>query len=75
VTTYADFLLHKTQTASDGGFAPKALPSFLFDFQASLTDWALRKGRAAVFADCGLGKTPVQLAWSDQGHAIKVGAT
>jgi hypothetical protein len=66
VTSYAEFLLRKTQTTSDGGFAPGGLPSFLFDFQAALTDWALRKGRAAVFADCGLGKTPMQLAWSEQ---------
>jgi len=32
----------------------------------SLVQWALRKGRAAIFADCGLGKTPMQLAWADQ---------
>jgi len=41
------------------------MPEFLFDFQAALVEWALRKGRAAIFADCGLGKTPMQLVWAD----------
>ncbi len=35
----------------------------LFDFQEHIVRWALRRGRAAVFADCGLGKTPIQLEW------------
>ena len=41
------------------------MPEFLFDFQRSLVEWAVRKGRGAIFADCGLGKTPMQvaLAW------------
>lgn len=63
---YSDFVLSKSQTASDGGFAPSGLPTFLFDFQSALVEWAARKGRAAIFADCGLGKTPIQLAWADQ---------
>jgi hypothetical protein len=40
------------------GFEPLWLPDFLFDFQRHLVEWAVRKGRAAIFADCGLGKTP-----------------
>jgi len=36
----------------------------LFDFQKDLTVWALRKGRAAIFADTGLGKTFMQLEWA-----------
>lgn len=62
---YADFLTRKTHSANEYGFAPSDLPSFLFDFQRVLVEWALRKGRAAIFADCGLGKTPMQLAWAD----------
>lgn len=62
---YQAFIARKAQSVSDGGFAPLSLPSFLFDFQRSLVDWSLRKGRAAVFADCGLGKTPMQLVWAD----------
>jgi len=36
----------------------------LFDFQKDITRWALKRGRAAIFADCGLGKTPMQLEWA-----------
>lgn len=38
----------------------------LYDFQKDIVRWALAKGRAAIFADCGLGKTPMQLEWADQ---------
>jgi superfamily II DNA or RNA helicase len=38
----------------------------LFPFQRDIVKWALRRGRAALFADCGLGKTPMQLSWADQ---------
>ena len=40
------------------------MPSGLHPFQARLTEWALRKGRAAIFADTGLGKTRMQIAWA-----------
>ncbi|MFX5570843.1 hypothetical protein ABTD96_21205, partial [Acinetobacter baumannii] len=36
----------------------------LFDFQSVIVQWALRKGRAAIFADTGLGKTGMQLVWA-----------
>lgn len=62
---YQTFLATKTQLGEACGFEPLWLPDFLFDFQRSLVEWALRKGRAAVFADCGLGKTPIQLAWAE----------
>ena len=61
---YNEFLQAKTQGGADSGFAPVFMPSFLFDFQAALVDWAVRKGRAAIFADCGLGKTPMGLVWA-----------
>ena len=38
----------------------------LYRFQKDIVRWALAKGRAAVFADCGLGKTPMQLEWAHQ---------
>lgn len=63
---YASFLDRKTQLGGDHGYAPDALPSFLFPFQTALVEWALSKGRAAIFADCGLGKTPMQLVWADE---------
>ncbi len=62
---YAAFLERKTQLGGWFGFEAE-LPTYLFPFQAALVDWALRKGRGAIFADCGLGKTPMQLAWADQ---------
>lgn len=37
----------------------------LFDFQSDITKWTLRCGKASIFADCGLGKTPMQLSWAD----------
>ena len=64
MTTYVDFLDRKTQGGTDSGFEPIWLPDFLFPFQAQLVEWASRKGRAAIFADCGLGKTPMQLVWA-----------
>lgn len=63
--TYTEFLNSKAQLEGDHGFAPIDLPEWMFDFQQSLVEWALRKGRAAIFADCGLGKTPMQLVWAD----------
>jgi superfamily II DNA or RNA helicase len=63
--SYAKFLKRKQQVANDSGFEPIVMPSYLFDFQAALIEWAIRKGRAAIFAGCGLGKTPMQLAWAE----------
>lgn len=63
--SYADFLRAKSQAGSMHGFAPVWMPDFLFDFQRELVDWSLRKGRSAIFADCGLGKTPMQLVWAE----------
>ena len=65
VSEYAEFLEHKTQMDGNDGFEPLWMPEFLFGFQRSLVDWAIRKGRGAIFADCGLGKTPMQLVWAE----------
>jgi hypothetical protein len=62
--SYAAFLERKAQVHADHGFEPIDLSEFLFDFQAMLAGWAIRRGRAAIFADCGLGKTPMQLVWA-----------
>ena len=62
---YSEFLDSKLQSGADHGFEPVFLPDALFDFQRALTEWAIRKGRAAVFADCGLGKTLMQLVWAE----------
>jgi hypothetical protein len=63
--SYTDFLNRKSQVGGNDGFEPLWIPDFLFDFQKHLVEWAVRKGRAAIFADCGLGKTPMQLVWAD----------
>jgi len=43
---------------------PRSLNGDLFDFQQDIVRWALKRGRAAIFADCGMGKTPMQLTWA-----------
>ena len=58
---YEAFLAQKAQFGADDGFEPLWLPSSLKPFQESLVAWRLRKGRALVAADCGLGKTLMQL--------------
>jgi hypothetical protein len=62
---YTEFLDAKSQLGSGDGFEPVFMPDFLFEFQVDLIDWAIKKGRAAIFADCGLGKTPMQLVWAE----------
>jgi hypothetical protein len=65
VTNYTEFLEQKAQLGSQSGFKPLWIPDFLFDFQKHLVEWAILKGRGAIFADCGLGKTPMQLVWAE----------
>jgi hypothetical protein len=65
MTTYQEFIAAKAHVGKKSGFRPIFIPDFLFDFQKSLIEWAVEKGRAAMFADCGLGKTPMELVWSE----------
>lgn len=65
MTTYTDFLASKAQLAHGCGFEPTWLPEFLFPFQRVLADWAIRQGRGGLFADCGMGKSPLELVWAD----------
>jgi len=62
---YREFLERRAQHVSSDGFEPTWLPDCLFDFQASLTEAACLMGRAAIFADCGLGKTLMELVWGE----------
>lgn len=62
---YKKFLNNKSQISEDYGFNPLWMPDFLFDFQKYLVEWSLQKGRGAIFADCGMGKTPMQLVWAE----------
>jgi len=64
-SSYSAFLDAKTQTSGGNGIEPVWLPPVLFDFQRHLVEWSLRRGRDAIFADCGLGKTLMQLVWAE----------
>jgi len=65
VRDYETFLASKMQLGGEYGFAPTFKPDYLYDFQRELLEWATKKGRSAIFADCGLGKTPIQLVWAE----------
>ena len=65
MTEYKDFLFQKSQLGGESGFDPIWTPDFLFDFQKYLVEWSLKKGRGAMFADCGTGKSPMQLVWAE----------
>jgi hypothetical protein len=67
--SYAEFLAAKAQLANAGGFEPTHPARPPVPVPAALVDWAVRQGRAALFADCGLGKTPMELAWARNVHA------
>lgn len=62
--TYSEFLSSKITVSEDNGFKAGLINPLLFPFQGDIVTWAIRKGRAAIFADCGLGKTPMQLEWA-----------
>ena len=64
--SYQKYLAGRAQASSLYGFTDAKMPDFLFDFQKALTDWAIRKGRAAIFADCGLGKMLMELVWAQE---------
>lgn len=61
---YNKFIENKKHDTNMYGFEPLFMPDFLFDFQSHLVEYALNKGRAALYCDCGLGKTPMQLVWA-----------
>jgi hypothetical protein len=65
MTDYATFLARKRIVAAPRGIEPvMPLNQMLFPFQRAIVEWALRRGRAAIWADCGLGKTPMALEWA-----------
>ena len=64
--TYEEFLRTKKTGFAGCGFEPKTINPELFEYQAAVVRWALMKGRAALFEDCGLGKTIQQLEWARQ---------
>jgi hypothetical protein len=65
---YQEFLRRKRFSPVSCGHEPVTTNPMLFDFQRDLFRWSVRKGRAALFCDCGMGKTPMQLAWAHDVH-------
>ena len=63
---YRDFIRAKASTQVASGFDPVAIAPHLFDFQRAIVEWACKRGRAAIFADTGLGKTAMQAEWARQ---------
>lgn len=63
---YKEFLEKKILKDIPTGHVPERISKKLFDFQRDITTWAIKRGRAAIFADCGLGKSPMQLEWAKQ---------
>jgi len=65
---YSEFLKSKQIQTINSGFDidVSELNSMLFDWQKDVVKWALKKGKACLFEDCGLGKTPQQLEWANQ---------
>lgn len=73
--TYADFLASKAARVPAAGIdvAPGDLHPFLHEWQREIVSWALTVGRAAVWADTGLGKTVMQIEWAKRiGGAVLV---
>jgi len=66
MTSYEEFIAEKSKTIQPSGFKVKSsdIPSQAFPFQRDIIGWACRMGRAAIFADTGLGKTLQQLSWA-----------
>jgi superfamily II DNA or RNA helicase len=65
---YQTFLASKRFHAKPSGFQAKDINAKLFPFQRDIVAWACQKGKAAIFAGTGLGKTPIQLEWARQVH-------
>jgi hypothetical protein len=65
LSEYRANIAAKQWTAPAAGFDPTVVPSQLFDWQRAVLRWACKKGRAALFEDCGLGKTIQQIAWAE----------
>ena len=64
-SSYRDFIVSKSQHGKGDGFEPNWIPDCAFDFQKHCIDWSVRKGRAALYQDCGMGKSLQELAWCE----------
>ncbi len=65
---YQEFIERKSIMVKSSGFETDAINSKLFPFQQDIVRWSLKKGKAAIFAGTGLGKTIMQAEWARQVH-------
>lgn len=70
MSVYEGFLASKRIEIPPTGFdiTSEDIHPVLFPFQRDITAWALRMGKACIFADCGLGKSLMQLEWARHVH-------
>lgn len=68
MSDYSEFVSRKLSTIPPTGLQSFNLCGGLFDHQEVLTQWAVKRGRCAIFADTGLGKSRMQIAWADAIH-------
>jgi SNF2 family DNA or RNA helicase len=61
---YFNYLQEKMNDSGKYGFDPVFIPECAFDFQVALIEWALQRGRSGIFADCGLGKSLIELTFA-----------
>lgn len=66
--TYDEFLKTKAISAPESGFDCDDRNPALFGWQNDVVKWALKKGKAAIFSDCGTGKTRLLLQWAQKVH-------
>lgn len=60
---YEAFLSRKLSDGANSGFDPLFIPDCAYGFQRKIMEWSIQKGRGAILADCGLGKTLQELTW------------
>lgn len=63
---YDDYVMGKIRPVEAAGFEPMEIHAPMFEWQKMVVRWALKQGRAALFEDCGLGKTLQQMEWARQ---------
>lgn len=66
MNNYTKFLESKKPQVEAVGINPQPVSKPLFTWQGDIVKWALKQGRAAIFADCGMGKTLMQVEWARQ---------
>ncbi|ABO49726.1 helicase domain protein [Desulforamulus reducens MI-1] len=72
---YEKFIKQKQQIVAPSGFSVSRddINPGLFEFQKDIVKWALKRGRAAIFAGTGLGKSRMQVEWGQKIHELTGG--